>query len=189
MAPIEARLTALEAGWQALADKDAIRECLYRYSRGIDRCDAEALRSAYWPDATDRHGPYQGSAEGFIDWALDKLPGSGRMVHLLGNIAIELRGEQAAVESYFQAFQTGTSAQGRPPRPFCAAATSTASSAARANGAWRPAPWSTTGSTKRPPPRALTRSASACACLWAHTSRRTRGMHCCLDYPMDNFDA
>lgn len=118
MAPIEARLTALEAGWQALADKDAIRECLYRYSRGIDRCDAEALRSAYWPDATDRHGPYQGSAEGFIDWALDKLPGGGRMVHLLGNIAIELRGEQAAVESYFQAFQTGTSAQGEAAETF-----------------------------------------------------------------------
>ncbi|AVS83486.1 hypothetical protein C8239_00885 [Paracidovorax avenae] len=118
MEATESRLAALEAGCRALADKDAIRECLYRYCRGIDRCDAEALRSAYWPDATDRHGPYQGSAAGFIAWALDKLPSAGRMVHLLGNIAVDLHGNQAAVESYFQAFQAGTDAQGRGTETF-----------------------------------------------------------------------
>lgn len=113
MPSTENRLAALESQGRALADKDAIRECLYRYSRGIDRCDEEALRSAYWPDATDRHGPFQGSAEGFIAWALDKLPASGRMVHLLGNISIELHGSVAAVESYFQALQPGRDAQGQ----------------------------------------------------------------------------
>ena len=85
------RLAALQAQVQALADREAIRECLYRYCRGIDRLDEAALRSAYWPDATDRHGPYQGSAAGFIDWALAKLQGGGRLVHFLGNILIELR--------------------------------------------------------------------------------------------------
>jgi ketosteroid isomerase-like protein len=103
---------------QSLADREAIRECLYRYCRGIDRLDADALRSAYWPDGTDRHGPYNGSAQGFIDWALGKLPGAGRMIHMIGNISIELRGDVAAVESYFQAYQAERDAQGQPQATF-----------------------------------------------------------------------
>lgn len=98
---------------QALLDREAIRDCLYRYCRGIDRCDEEALRSAYWPDATDRHGAYQGSAQGFIAAALEKLPKAGRMVHQLGNILIELKGEDvAAVETYFLAFQEEPAPEG-----------------------------------------------------------------------------
>ncbi|WP_342129240.1 nuclear transport factor 2 family protein [Hydrogenophaga sp. OTU3427] len=118
--PTEATLAQLQAQVQALADREAIRECLYRYCRGIDRLDEAALRSAYWPDATDRHGPYQGSAAGFIDWALAKLQGGGRLVHFLGNILIDLRGDSAAVESYFQAFQNDVDAQGAPLETFLA---------------------------------------------------------------------
>ncbi|MGZ9713001.1 nuclear transport factor 2 family protein [Glaciimonas sp. GNP009] len=100
-------------GLQGLLDREAIRECLFRYCRGIDRVDEEALRSAYWHDATDRHGPYQGSANGFIDWALEKLKGGGRMVHMLGNISIQLHDDVAAVESYFQALQEDRNAEGQ----------------------------------------------------------------------------
>jgi hypothetical protein len=99
---------------KALQDREAIRDCLYRYCRGIDRLDEQALRSAYWPDATDRHGAYQGSAGGFIDWALDKLKSGGRMIHQISNVLIELHGDVAAVESYFLAFQGERDAQGRP---------------------------------------------------------------------------
>lgn len=101
-------------GVQALLDREAIRECMFRYCRGIDRSDAQALRSAYWPDATDRHGPYSGSAAGFIDWALDKLKDGGRMVHQLGNISITLAGNGAAVESYFYAVQQDRDGAGQP---------------------------------------------------------------------------
>lgn len=118
MAIDEQRLQALEARVDTLAAREAIRECLYGYCRGIDRCDETALRGAYWPDATDRHGPYRGSATGFIDWALAKLQGGGRLIHMLGNISIELRGPVAAVESYFQAFQTDTDAQGQAQATF-----------------------------------------------------------------------
>ena len=45
----------LPAALQSLLDREAIRDCLLRYCRGIDRCDEEALRSAYWEDATDCH--------------------------------------------------------------------------------------------------------------------------------------
>ncbi len=88
-----------------LLDREAIRDCLYRYCRGIDRRDEAALRSAYWPDGTDNHGPYQGSASGFIDWALKTLKHAERNIHQIHNILIEFKPGGAAVESYFSAFQ------------------------------------------------------------------------------------
>ncbi len=97
---------------QDLLDREAIRDCLHRYCRGIDRVDEACLRSVYWPDATDRHGPYQGTATGFIEWALDKLKDAPRGVHMLSNILIDLRGEVAGVESYFHALQVDRDAQG-----------------------------------------------------------------------------
>jgi SnoaL-like domain len=90
---------------QSLLDREAIRDTLMRYCRGIDRADEESLRSAYWPDASDCHGAYQGSAQGFIDWALPVLRRGGFRSHIIGNILIEIHGRQAAVESSFIALQ------------------------------------------------------------------------------------
>ncbi|WP_233355927.1 nuclear transport factor 2 family protein [Henriciella aquimarina] len=90
---------------KALLDREAIRDCLYRYCRGIDRADEEMLRSAYWPDGTDNHGPYQGSAAGFVDWAMKTLPYIERGIHQIHNVLIEFRAGGAVVESYFSAFQ------------------------------------------------------------------------------------
>lgn len=95
-----------EADLYALLDKDAIRDCLFRYCRGIDRADEAALRSAYWPDAHDVHGAYVGSVEGFIAQALPRLRAGGRGVHQISNILIELHGDVAAVESSFLALQS-----------------------------------------------------------------------------------
>ncbi len=104
-----------------LLDREAIRECMYRYCRGIDRQDEAALRSAYWPDATDRHGPYQGSASGFIDWAMEKLATQGeRSVHSVSNMSITLHGTQAAVETYFMALQRDRDAAGTSREVFLA---------------------------------------------------------------------
>ena len=105
---------------QALLDRDAIRECIYRYCRGIDRCDEAALRGSYWPDATDNHGAYKGSASGFIDIALVKLREAERMVHFVGNLSIELRGSQAAVETYFLAWQRDPAPGGGQQESFLA---------------------------------------------------------------------
>ncbi|MBU1360110.1 MAG: nuclear transport factor 2 family protein [Gammaproteobacteria bacterium] len=95
---------------QDLLDREAIRECLYRYCRGIDRADEAALRSTYWEDATDCHGAYQGSASGFIEQALTKLRRGGRRVHQISNVLIDLRGDHAAVESAFLALQSSADA-------------------------------------------------------------------------------
>ncbi|WP_076999493.1 nuclear transport factor 2 family protein [Variovorax sp. KK3] len=96
-----------------LLDREAIRDCLFRYCRGIDRCDESALRSAYWEDATDCHGAWNGSADGFIAQALVKLRQGGRRVHQVTNVLIELHGDAAAVESSFFALQSTAQQPGR----------------------------------------------------------------------------
>jgi ketosteroid isomerase-like protein len=100
----------MPVGLQSLLDREAIRDCLLRYCRGIDRCDEQALRSAYWEDATDCHGAWNGSAAGFIEQALTRLRQGGRRVHQLTNVLIDLHGDVAAVESSFFALQA-TAAQ------------------------------------------------------------------------------
>ena len=113
--------TGTHSPLQQLLDREAIRECMFRYCRGIDRCDEQALRSAYWPDATDRHGPYSGSATGFIDWALAKLRTSERSVHIISNLSITFVDDSAAaVETYFQALQRDADAQGVQREVFLA---------------------------------------------------------------------
>ncbi|MDP9902823.1 nuclear transport factor 2 family protein [Variovorax ginsengisoli] len=98
-------VASMPDGLQALLDREAIRDCLYRYCRGIDRVDEAALRSAYWEDATDCHGAWNGSAEGFIAQALSRLRQGGRRVHQITNVLIDLHGDTAAVESSFFALQ------------------------------------------------------------------------------------
>jgi hypothetical protein len=98
-----------QADLQQLLDRESIRECLYRYCRGIDRADEALLRSTYWPDATDCHGAYRGSADGFIVQAIGNLQRGGRGVHQVSNVLIELHGDVAAVESSFLALQAGAS--------------------------------------------------------------------------------
>lgn len=71
------------------------------------------MRSAYWPDATDRHGPYAGSAEGFIEWAMAALKSFERSIHQITNILIEFRDGGAAVEAYFDAYQRAPGGDGR----------------------------------------------------------------------------
>lgn len=103
---------------QSLMDREAIREAMYAYCRGIDRGDEAALRSSYWPDGTDQHGAYQGSAAGFMDAAMKARANGSRMIHQVSNISIVLKGSQAAVESYFQAFQCDTDSAGQPRETF-----------------------------------------------------------------------
>ncbi len=84
-----------------MVDREAIRECLYRYCRGVDRRDADILRSAYWPDAIDTHLTFKGNIEEFIDWAMPMMKAMTHHQHHITNVLIELDGDSAKVESYF----------------------------------------------------------------------------------------
>jgi hypothetical protein len=101
-------MTIPQAKIAALLDREAIRDCIYRYCRGVDRADEAALRSAYWPDATDQHGPYSGPVEGFFQWASGIFASGARNVHMVANILIEFTApNEAVVETYFLALQRG----------------------------------------------------------------------------------
>lgn len=90
---------------EELLAREAIRDCLHRYCRGVDRGDEAALRGAYWDDATDHHGPYRGSASGFIDFALAAIRATEPGVHQMHNMLFEFRDGGCWVETYFSAWQ------------------------------------------------------------------------------------
>lgn len=74
-----------------LLDREAIRDCMYRYCRGIDRADEGALRSAYWPDALDQHGRYSGPVEGFFATVREGSKAAPRNIHQVSNILIAFK--------------------------------------------------------------------------------------------------
>ncbi|MCK5892623.1 nuclear transport factor 2 family protein [Aeromicrobium sp.] len=92
----------LEVTVRELADRQAIRDCLMRYSRGVDRLDREVLLSVYHDDAIDDHGMFVGGPEAFADWVI----GMHSTLHLsqqhcLLNHTCEIDGDVAHTETYY----------------------------------------------------------------------------------------
>lgn len=55
---------------EQLSDLECIRDCAKRYCRGVDRLDVEVLKSAYWADARDNHGAFDGNAHEFAEYCM-----------------------------------------------------------------------------------------------------------------------
>jgi ketosteroid isomerase-like protein len=98
--------TARRSDLQDLLDKQAIREVIMRYCRGVDRCDAALISSAYHPDAIDFHGnrDFTGATvgQGLVDGLLATAK---RSMHHVTNQVISLHGDVAGCESYYAAFR------------------------------------------------------------------------------------
>ena len=60
----------LERAVRELQDRQAIYDCLMRYSRAVDRLDRELLLSVYHDDAVDDHGMFVGDPQEFADWVV-----------------------------------------------------------------------------------------------------------------------
>jgi SnoaL-like domain len=98
----------MDARMQELLDKQAIYEVVQRYCRGVDRLDADALRSCYHPDGIDHHYGFDGDREAFIEWAIPGLGALGGTMHSVANhFVIELDGDRALAESYLIAYHWG----------------------------------------------------------------------------------
>ena len=104
---------------QELMDRQAILDCLNRYARGLDRKDLDVIRSVFHPDATDHHGgpiEYHPAAEALIaDWEVRDAHRTFSQ-HLLINTSIELEGDVAHAETYFQ-LVVGLEPRVRPDQP------------------------------------------------------------------------
>jgi hypothetical protein len=87
---------------QELRDRQAIRDLLATYSRGIDRLDRELLLSVYHPDAIDDHGVFIGTPEEFADWAIAMHSQSHLShQHCVLNHTCDLDGDVAHTETYY----------------------------------------------------------------------------------------
>lgn len=87
-------------------DEREITAVLHRYCRGIDRMDADLIRSAYHDDAIDDHGDaFRGNVEDYIAWVLPVLRDRfTSTMHTLTNITLEVDGDTAYAESYLIAY-------------------------------------------------------------------------------------
>lgn len=90
---------------QALLDKQAIRETLMRYARGMDRHWPELANSAYHHDSWDYHGSFTGRGREFTVTSAAATrradPQNQMTHHLLGQTYIELAGDTGLCETYF----------------------------------------------------------------------------------------
>lgn len=84
-----------------MLDRDAIREVIHRFARGLDRHDDELVASTYHADALDSHGEFLGGVAEFTAWA-NGLHAEGWSVHHhhLTTTTIELDGDVAHAETY-----------------------------------------------------------------------------------------
>ena len=71
------------------AAAEAIRQAALRYCRGVDRLDAELMRSAYHDDATDDHGVFDGPADGLVARVVQSHRRYDATMHCVLNHAID----------------------------------------------------------------------------------------------------
>ncbi len=93
-----------EKSFSSAVDKLEITEVLTRYCRGLDRLDAELVRSVFHDDAMDHHGPFDKLGKELAP-ELVKMAGDSTDVamHLVTNVSIELSADKAWAESYMVA--------------------------------------------------------------------------------------
>ena len=92
-----------EIDLQALADRQAITDALYRYGRALDRMDYALALTVWHEDGLADYGEeiYQGTGHGFIDYCFKVHTEMIAHQHLIANIIIELDGDAAASEAYY----------------------------------------------------------------------------------------
>jgi hypothetical protein len=101
---------------QALLDKEAIREGLYRYCRSVDRLDAALGHGVFHADSYADYGEtvYQGPGRGAIDAIIGHHDGLTGHSHQVSNVLIVLDGNKAGSEAYM----TGTMRMMRDGKEF-----------------------------------------------------------------------
>jgi hypothetical protein len=84
--------------------KQDIYELSCKYMRGLDRLDGELLRSVFHDDAWCEYGFSNESPVAFIDFAINALGDHVANHHKIGNVLIEVEGDEAFGEVYFTAY-------------------------------------------------------------------------------------
>jgi ketosteroid isomerase-like protein len=101
-----------------MIDKQEITDVIYRYCRGIDRCDYDLVRSCYHPDALDDHGDFRGGIDEFLAYIQQGLPRLERTMHFIGNVLVVPDGDRARAESYIVAYHRLGESPTKPERDY-----------------------------------------------------------------------
>jgi ketosteroid isomerase-like protein len=100
-ASAEPTTTYLAPTAETVADREAIRQAMARYCRGVDRLDVDLIKSAYHPDAFDDHGPFKGLRDDFVAWVVPFMRREYVTTsHHLTTQSIEVQGDVAYAETY-----------------------------------------------------------------------------------------
>ena len=81
-----------------------LKNLIYLFARSIDRVDEELMRELFWPEATDDHGLFTGTAEDYVAWVIPLLKSMNGTQHTISNILVEVEGDKASAETYFVAY-------------------------------------------------------------------------------------
>jgi hypothetical protein len=84
--------------------RQRIVDLSFKYSRACDRLDRELLTSVYWPDGTDDHGIFKGSAPDYVEWVMNLLSQWTSSHHTNSNHLIEIDGDDATGECHWIGF-------------------------------------------------------------------------------------
>jgi 3-phenylpropionate/cinnamic acid dioxygenase small subunit len=90
---------------QALLDRDQIVRVIYRYCRAVDRKDYDALLAVFHPEARMVQNGVEFLVADFRKSAFLEIMNNFVITHhLIGNILIDIDGDQAQCEAYLRAY-------------------------------------------------------------------------------------
>jgi ketosteroid isomerase-like protein len=89
---------------QELLDRQAIRDVILRYCRGVDRRDLALVNSVFHPDAIDDHASRTLSGEGLGREILRWVEPFTMTAHHITNQTFHIDGDTAGCESYYTAW-------------------------------------------------------------------------------------
>jgi len=127
--------SGIEKTVEILAAKEALHELEMAYCRGVDRRDANLLRSIFFEDAVEEHGEmFRGRAYEFVDWVFGTLLGQyENTTHYVLNEWYKIDGEKAEGETHRVSYHRYPP----PNRTEVIAACRTFNSYERRNGVWK----------------------------------------------------
>ena len=96
----------------ASADRQAIIDLSANYMRALDRLDQALLEAQFWDDAHLAYGIYEGGPREFATFCMTALSGHDRNHHMLGQHLVEIAGDEAFGEVYYQAYHRLTDEHG-----------------------------------------------------------------------------
>ncbi len=84
--------------------KQDIYELSCRYMRGLDRLDGALMVEQFWPDGWCEYGFFNSGPQEFVAFAMEALAGHRANQHMMGQVLIEVEGDEAFGEVYFRAY-------------------------------------------------------------------------------------